>query len=122
MLVGWVLGKEILGLYGVLQGAMLLIAQLSDFGLNTTTIKHYRDLETDGRRSDAEALLRATLWLRLAIVAVIAGLCLVLARPIAERLLNVDAGVGDVMQSSLAVLVQALAKQKFNGWRRVLWQ
>jgi O-antigen/teichoic acid export membrane protein len=88
VLVGWSLGKELFGLYGVLQGAMMLIAQLSDFGLNTTIVKYYRELQNENRPDSAEALLRRSLWLRIGLVSIVAGTVAALAGPIARHLMN----------------------------------
>ncbi len=48
-----------------LQMVMILIAQLSDFGLSTTIIKFYSDKFKSGHPLCAEALLRYALGIRI---------------------------------------------------------
>ncbi len=117
-----------LGLFVSLQAAMLFIAQFSDFGLNTTMIKYYRDMESEGSPVDAEALLRRMLWLRLAIAGLFAGTCIVFARPICGLWLKDPDAVGlfrlicvGALGSSVWMFCQASmqARQQF-GWYAIL--
>ena len=88
LVLGSVLGRTAFGLFYALQIPMLLIAQLSDFGLNTSIVKYYRDLTEEGRTNDAEALMRRALWLRLAIAGAMTLFCIALAGPISVHWLN----------------------------------
>ncbi|MCL5270522.1 MAG: oligosaccharide flippase family protein [bacterium] len=88
------LGKETFGLFTTLQAAMMLMAQLSDFGLNTTLVKYYREAIGEGRPDEAEVIMRRSLWLRLAIIGVVAGGCAALAHPIARHLIRAPEAAG----------------------------
>lgn len=80
------LTKPEFAVFGVLQQTFFfLFPSLSDFGLNTTMIKVYRDLETKGRGEDAEALMRRSLWIRMTIIGLVMGMGLVFAGPIARH-------------------------------------
>lgn len=80
--LGFALGQANYGLFGYFLNFILFLSQLSDFGLNMTIIKYYRDFATQGRLNEAEALLRRSLWIRMAILAVAIAVCILLARPI----------------------------------------
>ena len=85
-----------------------LFAQLSDFGLNTTLIKYYRDFAVAGREDEAEALLRVSLWLRLAVIGVLVGACMALAGPIARLLIQYPPAVGTFRLACLAAVSASL--------------
>jgi O-antigen/teichoic acid export membrane protein len=78
------------GLFTSMQAAMLLMASLADFGLNTTIIKYYGDLVQAGRADAAEALLRRALWLRIALAAAFATVACIFAAPICRFWLGRD--------------------------------
>jgi len=112
------------GMFTSLQAVMLLIASLSDFGLNTTIIKFYRDLTLAGRAAAAEAIMRAAFWLRLAVAGLIALAGVALAEPLAVHWLDAPDAVGlfrlvclGALGSSLWMYCQAAmqARQRF-GW------
>lgn len=81
--IGVALGTDDYGILGALVAAtMLLASQLADFGLSTAIIKYYLDFAKEGRLDEAEALLRRSLWIRLAIIGAMTAACLLFARPI----------------------------------------
>jgi O-antigen/teichoic acid export membrane protein len=116
------------GLFSSMQAAMMLLAAFSDFGLNTTIIKYYRDLEDARRAQAAEALMRRALWLRLAVAGTMAGLAILLARPICGFWLDAPGAVPLFRLMCLGALGSAIwrycqaamqARQQF-GWYALL--
>ncbi len=112
------------GLFVALQTAMILLATLSDFGLNTTIIKYYRELANQGREEAAEALLRWSLWLRIALVGTLVAGCIAAAGPICRDWLGRPEAVGlfrvvcvGALGSSIWLFAQAAmqARERF-GW------
>lgn len=79
------------GVFGAIYYTMAMLAQFSDFGINTTIVKYYREAEEAGRPEEAEALLRITLWIRLAVVGSIAGIVAIAAVPISGFLFRDEA-------------------------------
>lgn len=127
-LLGVALGPELLGIFTALTMAMMLIAQLSDFGLNTTLIKFYRQLYDAERTQEAEALMRRAFFYRLLLVVVLGGVCMAFAGPISRQWLGEPAAVDlfylaclGAVGSSLWMFMQAAmqSRQQFR-WYAIL--
>ncbi len=82
LLAAWLDDERLYGLFGLAYFTLLLIAQLADFGLNTTIVKYYREHRVAGEPEMAEALLRRSLLLRLLIVSLLSGSLMLAARPL----------------------------------------
>ncbi len=76
------------GVFGAIYYTMSMLSQFSDFGINTTIVKYYREAEESGRPDEAEALLRVTLWVRLAVIAAISGAIAIAAVPVSGFLFH----------------------------------
>jgi O-antigen/teichoic acid export membrane protein len=94
VILGIALGDDKLGMFTSLHMTMVLIAQLSDFGLSTTIIKFYSDKTRSGHPLCAEALLRYALGLRTLTSAACVLPCLVYAEPICQHWLKNIGSVG----------------------------
>jgi O-antigen/teichoic acid export membrane protein len=82
-------------LFGSMMAAMALIASLADFGLGTSIVKYYREIEQeDGVATQAEALLRRVFGWRLIVAAAMACAAALLARPICRLWLHDDGPAG----------------------------
>jgi O-antigen/teichoic acid export membrane protein len=116
------------GIFSSMQAAMMLMASLADFGLNTTIIKYYRDLADSGRPdaiNAAEALMRRALWLRVAVAGALTGVAALLAGPVCAFWLG-DAGHAGLFRliclgafgSALWMYCQAAmqARQRFGSY------
>ncbi|MEN6625507.1 MAG: oligosaccharide flippase family protein [Candidatus Sumerlaeia bacterium] len=85
LLAHW-LDDSALGVYGTMFFTMVMMSALTDFGINTTIVKYYREAEESGRPDEAESLLRASLWVRLAAIGAIAIPGMIFAGPLAAWL------------------------------------
>lgn len=102
--IAYRLGESDWGVVSTLfYATMVLLAQLADFGLSTAMVKYYRDFALAGHDEEAEALLRGSMWLRLAIVGAMTAVCLALAGPIVTRWLGRPDLAGAFRLASLGI-------------------
>lgn len=87
-----ILGRDLpieqFGLYLLLHAGMMLMAQVADFGLNTTLVKQYQDHLARSHPRQGEILLRHALQLKMVLAGVIAVSAALVAGPVSAHVLD----------------------------------